>query len=201
MRRGLYIVFGLLLLIVLVGVGWWLYNRMVEYEQTEVVEESVKVEERLFGRNEAIPINKTMRGSGEYVTYVLVGELVDPFIQNGPLLEGQMVLRDDPAKRQFKIQVGDLDGNVLFGEYSESFDSGVTYSIVPAEQVIEVVQPGMPIKLTAIVFVDKYGEGDDFEKELEASLDALRLDWEAGEYSYELPPQMVPYGSKLGVVR
>ena len=68
MRRGLYVVIGVLLLLVLIGVGWLLYGRVVEYEDMQVVDEVVEVEERLFIKDSSIPINKSIVGSGEYVT-------------------------------------------------------------------------------------------------------------------------------------
>lgn len=121
-------------------------------------------------------INKSALPGGEGFYYELEGVLVEKLKFEDGAVQGRFVLRDDQRGRDFKIFLPQsMNEEVYFGVYDDSFQGSSKWKYVSRDSVIQNVQAGEPVKVTAR-FLTEVLENDEKVSEWQEMLDELLND-------------------------
>ena len=193
--------FLVLLFIVILSTSSFLFLRFREKlfgPQLTTVQEEKKV----IVPKEKDPIKKSFIPEGG-VSYEILGsftELTKPEDDN--LLQGKFVVKADPLKRELKVILGHVNGDILLGTYEGIFSaSKSTWEMKPAEEVLRQVRIGEEVILDFRMPTNNKNSVRDYVSKNEKVMDALTLDFQSGEYKYTPPTDFLIYSESVGIIR
>ena len=201
MRKNKAIILISFIFILLVTIASYLYLR---YSRLS----SIVTKDKVPGPNNEIavlandPIKKTFRDDGRIV-YIIEGSFKSSLSrrENSYLISGIFIIRDDPLQREITTYVGGLDGNTFLGRYNNSLNGVSNWTVVPTEDIIDMIKPGDPVLLRYPLVLGQENAGIiDYVKKQEEIVDALIEEFHASDFKFEISESFYLNTSDIGIV-
>jgi flagellar basal body-associated protein FliL len=146
------------------------------------------------------PIIKNISTNGRIV-YDVQGYFVEEPKMQGKLFSGKLVIKDDELKREINTLIGTTYGQIVYGIYENSFDGLVTWKATSTEVVTKVIKPNVPVLVRVELEITEDRSRKEYVKEREEVMDTLIHEFQAGEFSYEIPADFVLVATGLAVIK
>jgi hypothetical protein len=198
-----YSLFLVFFLLVSVLVGYFLETQKREEPVVQVPEEIEDVREvaRELVYRQGNPIKKGIVEDGQAVEYQLIGSFTEALTFNSQEpkapIQGRFVLKDDPFERAIPVYVGSGIGRIYFGEFQGSFEASSTWRWISMEEfATQRYREGerVLIRIRSAPTIERI-------RELEAVLDVLAREFDAGNYQLAVPDDFHLLTESVGVVR
>src|SRR3989344_5657409 len=154
MKRILFILL-VIILISLATIGGFLAYRFISSKQADR-----GVPKEIPGLNQEVssvsgnPIYKGFYPERDGFMYELIGSFADTPVLLGDrgdkAIQGKIIVKDDPLKREINIIIGEGSGQVNLGTYKESLYSDSTWQVVSTQEAYDQIKEEKEVKLRAI---------------------------------------------------
>lgn len=201
LKKRLPIVISVLLLVFLLALILLLYLQTRKLEEVAVSKPDIG---KRIAYEQENPIQKGFLEGNEGIIYQIEGSFVGDLSladREDQAAEGVFVVRDDPLRRKIPVLLGLRTGRTLFGSYEGSFEATSMWRTVSTADLVKQIKPGEPVKLTAQAAFLKSGQKPDFMIHLEEVFDSLALEYESGDFNYEVPDDFILVPMRVGLTR
>lgn len=146
------------------------------------------------------PIIKNISTNGR-VVYNIQGYFVEEPKMQGKLFSGKLVVKGDELKRAIDTLIGTTHGQIIYGSYENSFDGLVTWKATSTEIVTKLIKPNVPVLVRVELEITEDRSRKEYVMEREEVMDTLIHEFQAGEFSYEIPADFILVATGLAVIK